>query len=102
VTAGDQVQVNVTNQSMPGSSAILMNATSPLLGGDAGDVKYPYYLINGRVPTAPVTFIGKPGSRARIRFINAGGDTAFRSYYRRAERTLPVTTRPGDRATERE
>jgi FtsP/CotA-like multicopper oxidase with cupredoxin domain len=64
--------------SMPGSSAILMNATSPLLGGDAGDVKYPYYLINGRVPTAPVTFTGKPGSRVRIRFINAGGDTAFR------------------------
>ncbi|MDX6585225.1 MAG: multicopper oxidase [Solirubrobacterales bacterium] len=64
--------------SMPGSSAILMHATSPLLGGDAGDVKYPYYLINGRVPTAPVTFSSKPGRRARIRFINAGGDTAFR------------------------
>jgi hypothetical protein len=51
--------------SMPGSSAILMNATSPLLGGDAGDVKYPYYLINGRVPTAPVTFTSKPGSVLR-------------------------------------
>jgi FtsP/CotA-like multicopper oxidase with cupredoxin domain len=67
-----------STSSMPGSSAILMNATSPLLGGDAGDVKYPYYLINGRVPTAPVTFTSKPGSRVRIRFINAGGDTAFR------------------------
>jgi len=64
--------------SMPGSSAILMDGTSPLLGGDAGDVKYPYYLINGRVPTAPVTLTSKPGRRARIRFINAGGDTAFR------------------------
>jgi FtsP/CotA-like multicopper oxidase with cupredoxin domain len=63
---------------MPGASAILMGATSPLLGGDAGDVKYPYYLINGRVATAPATFTSKPGRRARIRFINAGGDTAFR------------------------
>jgi FtsP/CotA-like multicopper oxidase with cupredoxin domain len=52
--------------------------TSRLLGGDAGDVTYPYYLINGRIPTAPTTFAAKPGQRIRIRFINAGSDTAFR------------------------
>jgi len=51
--------------------------TSPLLGG-AGDVDYPYYLINGRTPEAPATLTGKPGQRARIRIINAGSDTAFR------------------------
>jgi FtsP/CotA-like multicopper oxidase with cupredoxin domain len=50
---------------------------SPLLGG-AGDVVYPYYLVNGRVPTAPATLAGKPGQRVRIRLVNAASDTAFR------------------------
>jgi multicopper oxidase len=61
-----------------GSSPLLSGARSPVLGGDAGDVRYPYYLINGRIRTAPRTFTGRPGQRARIRFINAGADTAFR------------------------
>jgi FtsP/CotA-like multicopper oxidase with cupredoxin domain len=52
--------------------------TSALLGGDAGDISYPYYLINGRIPGAPTTFTAKPGQRIRIRIINAGSDTAFR------------------------
>jgi multicopper oxidase len=52
--------------------------TSDLLGGDAGDIAYPYYLINGRIPTAPTTFEAKPGQRIRIRFINSGTDTVFR------------------------
>jgi len=60
------------------SGAMMSSATSPLLGGDAGDVRYPYYLINGRVRTAPRTFTARPGQRVRIRFINAGADTAFR------------------------
>ena len=45
-----------------GSRPLLSGATSSLLGGDAGDVRYPYYLINGRVRTAPPTFTGRPGS----------------------------------------
>jgi FtsP/CotA-like multicopper oxidase with cupredoxin domain len=53
-------------------------AASRLLGGDAGDVTYPHYLINGRVPSAPVTFTATPRQRARIRLVNAGSDTAFR------------------------
>jgi multicopper oxidase len=61
-----------------GFGPLLSGAASPLLGGDTGDVRYPYYLINGRVRTAPRTFTAKPGQRARIRFINAGADTAFR------------------------
>src|SRR5512135_888003 len=56
----------------------MSRARSSLLGGDAGDVWYPYYLINGRIRTAPRTFTARPGQRARIRFINAGADTAFR------------------------
>jgi multicopper oxidase len=51
--------------------------TSPLLGG-AGDITYPHYLLNGRVPATPATFRGRPGQRVRIRLINAGSDTAFR------------------------
>jgi FtsP/CotA-like multicopper oxidase with cupredoxin domain len=63
---------------MPGMSGMGGVGTSPLLGGDAGDVSYPYYLVNGRIPAAPTTFNAKPGQRVRIRIINAGSDTAFR------------------------
>jgi multicopper oxidase len=52
--------------------------TSDLLGGDAGDIAYPYYLINGRIPAAATTLNAKPGQRIRIRFINTASDTAFR------------------------
>ncbi|TCC21587.1 multicopper oxidase family protein [Kribbella sindirgiensis] len=55
----------------------LHGAQSRLLGG-AGDVAYPYYLANGRVPSSPVTFTGSPGQRVRLRVVNAGADTAFR------------------------
>ncbi|MEU7168897.1 multicopper oxidase family protein [Streptomyces morookaense] len=61
-----------------GPSRMLMGATSVYLGGDAGDVAYPYYLVNGRTPDDPETFTAKPGDRIRIRLLNAGGDTAFR------------------------
>lgn len=57
---------------------MLMGTNSALLGGDTGDVFYPHYLINGKPPQDPTTFTAKPGNRVRIRFINAGGDTAFR------------------------
>ncbi|MCB0931237.1 MAG: multicopper oxidase family protein [Mycobacterium sp.] len=51
---------------------------SKLLGGDAGDVTYPYYVVNGRIPEAPTTFSARPGQRIRLRIINSGSDTAFR------------------------
>jgi FtsP/CotA-like multicopper oxidase with cupredoxin domain len=50
---------------------------SPLLGG-AGDIDYPHYLVNGRAATDPDTLAAKPGQRVRVRFVNAGSDTAFR------------------------
>jgi len=56
----------------------MTGARSVLLGGDAGDVRYPYYLINGRARRAPRTFAARPGQRARIRFINAAAEAAFR------------------------
>ncbi|MFN8087596.1 MAG: multicopper oxidase family protein [Mycobacterium sp.] len=64
--------------SMPGMPGVGGAAASDLLGGDGGDVTYPYYLINGRIPGAASTFTAKPGQRIRIRIINAGADTAFR------------------------
>lgn len=59
---------------MPGGDV----GKSELLGGDAGDVAYPYYLINGRIPEAPTTFNAKPKQRIRIRIINVASDTVFR------------------------
>ena len=55
-------------------------ATSPLLGGDAGDAVYPHHLVNGRPLTDPLTLEPRPrgGDRARLRVINAGSDTAYR------------------------
>ncbi|WPO74183.1 multicopper oxidase family protein [Streptomyces sp. KN37] len=61
-----------------GPSRMMMGAKSDLLGGDAGDVAYPHYLINGRTAKAPSQFRARPGDRIRLRIINAGGDTAFR------------------------
>ncbi|MEU0681319.1 MULTISPECIES: multicopper oxidase family protein [Streptomyces] len=57
---------------------MMMGAESELLGGDAGDVKYPYHLINGRIPADPEVYRSKPGKRVRLRIINVGGDTAYR------------------------
>ncbi|WP_078279459.1 multicopper oxidase family protein [Mycobacteroides franklinii] len=54
-----------------------MDPTAPL-GMDAGDVVYPHYLINGRVPADPQAATYRAGQRVRLRIVNAGGDTAFR------------------------
>lgn len=62
----------------PSTRFRLSGAASPLLGRDAGDVSYPYHLINGRVPTDPAVYNGTPGRRVRLRLVNAGADTAYR------------------------
>jgi FtsP/CotA-like multicopper oxidase with cupredoxin domain len=55
-------------------------ASSPLLGGDAGDARHEYHLINGRPLTDPATLEPAPraGDRVRLRVINASADTAYR------------------------
>jgi FtsP/CotA-like multicopper oxidase with cupredoxin domain len=63
---------------MMGGGMTMSGARSALLGGDAGDVVYPYFLINGHPAADPETYLTQPGKRVRIRLINAGGDTAFR------------------------
>ncbi|WP_307857672.1 multicopper oxidase family protein [Paenarthrobacter sp. DKR-5] len=57
---------------------MLMGSYSAFLGGDAGDVSYPFHLFNSRTPDRPETFTSKPGHRIRLRVINAAGDTAYR------------------------
>lgn len=73
-----ELRRGMSGMDMSGDSFMLMGADSELLGGDAGDVKYPYHLINGHVPADPDVHTGKPGKRVRLRIINAGGDTAYR------------------------
>ncbi|GHB24009.1 putative oxidase (copper-binding protein) [Streptomyces viridiviolaceus] len=61
-----------------GPSRVLRHSRSRLLHGMGGNVDYPLYLVNGRLPTAPTVFRARPGDRIRLRIINAGGDTGFR------------------------
>jgi FtsP/CotA-like multicopper oxidase with cupredoxin domain len=55
-------------------------ASSPLLGGDAGDARHRYQLINGHPLEDPITLEPRPraGDRIRLRFVNASADTAYR------------------------
>jgi FtsP/CotA-like multicopper oxidase with cupredoxin domain len=52
--------------------------SSEVLGGPGGDFPHPHYLLNGRLPASPETFRARPGSRLRLRLVNAGGATAVR------------------------
>ena len=68
---------NTDQGGMP-AGHMLMGASSDFLGGDAGDVAYPFHLFNGKDPGNPETFTAKPGEKIRLRIINAAGDTAYR------------------------
>jgi multicopper oxidase len=78
-TNPDQVLENLRKTGMkpmaPGGPGV--SPTTPL-GGDGGDVTYPHFLINGRVPADPDMRDYHAGQRVRLRVINAGSDTAFR------------------------
>ena len=63
---------------MGGHGQMMHGTPDRVLGGDVGDVMYPHYLINGRIPRAHRTFEARPGDEARLRFINSGGDTIFK------------------------
>ncbi|MEU6404354.1 multicopper oxidase family protein [Streptomyces sp. NPDC046985] len=76
-----------------GPIRVLGDTHSDVLDGMGGNVAYPHYLINGRVPTAPTSFHARPGDRIRLRIINAGGDTAFRVAL--GDHTLTVTHTDG-------
>jgi FtsP/CotA-like multicopper oxidase with cupredoxin domain len=80
-TDPDQVLANLKKDGtgsmadMPGDGGV--TPTAPL-GTDGGDVTYPYFLINGRVPADPQVMDYRAGQRLRLRIINAAADTAFR------------------------
>ncbi len=80
-TNPDQVLANLKKKGMPAMGDTDPNAgvtpTTPL-GDDSGDVTYPHYVINGRVPADPQVVDYRAGQRIRLRVINAGADTAFR------------------------
>jgi FtsP/CotA-like multicopper oxidase with cupredoxin domain len=69
---------DTTNPGMPGMPGMAGMGSGASPFGDAGDVTYPYYLINGRVAAAPDVLAARPGQRLRIRVINAGADTIFK------------------------
>jgi FtsP/CotA-like multicopper oxidase with cupredoxin domain len=52
--------------------------SGPLGGPDAGDIRYPLCLANGRRARSPAIVAARPGERIRLRIVNAGADTAFR------------------------
>ncbi len=45
--------------------------------GDAGDVTYPMFLINGKLPTDPDVLTAQPAQKVRLRIISAASDTIF-------------------------
>jgi multicopper oxidase len=89
-TNPDQVLENLRKTGMkpmaPGGPGV--TATTPL-GDDGGDVTYPYFVINGSVPTDPQVVDYRAGQRIRLRVINAGGrarSTSTTSSHRYAPR----------------
>lgn len=72
---GPHVSVNgseATWGSLPGLANLLSQRKV-----DAGDVRYPLYLVNGRPPEDPFTIQARRGERLRLRLINAASDTLF-------------------------
>ncbi|MCB5283395.1 MULTISPECIES: multicopper oxidase family protein [unclassified Arthrobacter] len=61
-----------------GAGNMLMGSRSDFLGGDAGDVSYPYHLFNSKPPQQAEVLSAKAGDVIRLRIINAAGDTAYR------------------------
>ncbi|MGV9822928.1 multicopper oxidase family protein [Nocardia xishanensis] len=51
---------------------------SGLLGGMTQHIAYPLHLINGRPPNDPAVLSAAPGTRLRLRIINAGAETPYR------------------------
>ncbi|AYJ50612.1 multicopper oxidase family protein [Rhodococcus sp. P1Y] len=51
---------------------------SAVLGGMTQHIAYPMHLINGRPPNDPAVVEAAPGSRLRLRIINAGAETPYR------------------------
>ena len=80
-TDPDQVLANLKKTGMSGMGDMPADGgvtPSTPIGLDGGDVTYPYFLANGRVPANPQVVEYRTAPRIRLRVINAGADTAFR------------------------
>lgn len=77
-TTPDQVLADLRKTGMHGMDPGTGVTPSTPLGSDGGDVTYPYFLANGRVPADPQVVDFRAGQRIRLRIVNAGSDTAFR------------------------
>ena len=64
---------------MHGGVSDLSGLANGMAGGmmDVGDVRYPYYVFNGRTAQAPFVVGGKAGSILRLRLANIASDTVF-------------------------
>ena len=99
----EELSAGMSGGSMPGMDHgpsgempmkhMLMGARSEYLGGDAGDVRIPVHLFNGRALSDPEILASKPGNRIRLRIINAAGDTAYRVGV--PDRTMTITHTDG-------
>lgn len=84
LTAGsgtaDASEGHGTGGMMGGSTSGMGGMGSGGIGGmsGGGDVVYPHYLVNGRVPADPDVLRARPGDRIRLRVVNAASDTVFR------------------------
>ncbi|MCO4254517.1 multicopper oxidase family protein [Pseudarthrobacter cellobiosi] len=80
-TAGIDRSASPSPDARPAPSAMkhmLMGSRSDFLGGDAGDVGYPYHLFNSKAPDQAQVLPATAGQVIRLRIINAAGDTAYR------------------------
>ncbi|MDO5865011.1 MULTISPECIES: multicopper oxidase family protein [Paenarthrobacter] len=74
-----------------GMKHMLMGSRSDFLGGDAGDVSYPFHLFNSKAPDQAEILTATTGQVIRLRIINAAGDTAYRVGIPRQKLTLTHT-----------
>ena len=75
--AGAPGMAPMVGHDMHGASG-MSGTAGGLLGGDAGDVAYPVYLVNGRPPDNPFAIEVRPGQRLRMRLVNVAADRPFR------------------------
>ncbi|WP_099022590.1 multicopper oxidase family protein [Mycolicibacterium palauense] len=77
-TNPDEVYAKLRKTGMAPMGGPLQMTPAMPFGEDGGDVTYPYFIANGRVPADAQVADYRPGDRVRLRVINAGADTIFR------------------------
>lgn len=76
--AAAPLQVGAGDAAVAASLTAAGHGESPLFGGMTQHIAYPLHLINGRPPNDPAVITAAPGSRLRLRIINAGAETPYR------------------------